>query len=582
MVKIIRLLGNLKWYHFLLILAIICLVYIQVTCDLKLPEYYGEISNRARLTESFLERDLLNLGFEMLMYVLIGFGSAAIVMYISGIIGAQFATTLRSKMFAKVQSFSLEEKDKFSTASLITRSTNDIRQVAMVVTIILRIAISAPIMAIKGLIQASNVASSMNYIIVISVIVLVVLIITIFIIVLPKFSRMQKLTDRLNLVTRENLTGLRVVRAFNAEKKEKDKFEKTSNNVRSNNIFVNRMISMIMPGMMLIMNGASLAIIWIGAILLDKGEILYASEVIVFQQYAMIIVMSFLMLVMVFIMAPRGIVAGRRIDEVLKTKTKIEDSKDPITVFPKEGEIEFSNVFFKYPGAAEEVLCNISFKVKKGETIAFIGSTGSGKSTIINMLPRFFDATEGNIYVNGVNIKDISQHTLREMIGFVPQKGVLFSGDIMHNMLYGKNDATKEEVIEALKISQAYDFVNEFENKLEQNISQGGTNVSGGQRQRLAIARALVKKPQFYIFDDSFSALDFKTDKNLRRELNNKTKESTKLIVAQRVGTIMDADKIIVLEKGKIVGTGTHEELLKSCDVYYEIASSQLGMEVKI
>ncbi len=574
----LKLLKYLKWYDYLLSLVVVAFVVCQVWLNMKLIESMGEIvgliqahAAGATLTSG----QLWNLGIKMILMAVGICLCVMVIAFLASKISTSFSKTLRSKVFAKVNSFSMEEMNIFSTASLITRSTNDIRQVEQTVFMTLRMAIMAPIMA--GFSIAKIVGSSMEltWATVISVVLLLALIIVLFIFAVPKFTSIQKKTDRINNVTRENLTGIRVVRAYNAEKEQEEKFDEVNKDLTKTNLFVNRLMALLSPGMDIIMNGLSVAIYVIGAFLINGGSLEY-STMVTFVSYAMNILMSFMFISMMFVMVPRGVVSGRRIKEVLATTTKIHDGDGAVS--EQKGSVEFKNVYFKYPDAQEYVLENISFKVNKGETIAFIGSTGSGKSTLINLIPRFFDATEGEILVDGVDIKQYKLNELNNKIGYVPQKGYLFSGTIRSNLLYGDENASEEKIIEALKISQS-NFVTKLDGGLDHQIAQGGTNVSGGQRQRLSIARAIVKQPEIYIFDDSFSALDYKTDRTLRKALKKYTKDSTKIIVAQRVGTILDADKIVVLNEGKMVGIGTHQELLKSCEVYREIAESQLGKE---
>jgi ATP-binding cassette, subfamily B, multidrug efflux pump len=577
----IKLFKEFKWYYGLLVLVIIALVYAQVTLDLMLPDYMNEIVTEITLAYSGLVHNtdtIWSVGSRMILVVIVSMICTMIVGFLASIIAAGFSKDIREKIFRKVEGFSFEEIDTFSTASLITRTTNDVRQIQMVVVMFLRLAVSAPLMGVKAIMKAVDKSSTMSGLMAIAVIALVLAIVTIFIIVVPKFTKMQKLTDQLNLVTRENLTGLRVVRASNAEAIEEKKFNDVNDTITKNNIFVNRVVSLMQPTIMLTMNGVSLAIVWVGATLINRNQIAI-GDMIEFQQYAIQVVMAFMMITMLGIFLPRGLVSGKRIQEILATKTKINDPLHPVTQFHEQGTIEFKNVSFAYPGSTEPVLENINFKIQQGQTIAIIGSTGSGKSTIINLIPRFFDVTSGEVCVNGVNVKQYRQQELRDLIGYVPQKGILFSGTIASNLQLGKSQATTEELKEAIFISQAEEFVSKLEQGLEYPIAQGGSNVSGGQKQRLSIARAIIKKPEIYIFDDSFSALDFKTERVLRQTLEQETKGTTKLIVAQRVGSIMNADQIIVLEKGKIVGIGKHTDLLETCEVYQEIAQSQLSKE---
>ena len=476
-------------------------------------------------------------------------------------------------------SFSNTEMDKFSTASLITRSTNDIQQVQMLMVMMLRVVIYSPIIAIGGIIKVTKTNTSMTWIIAVAVIAILSLVMILFIVVMPKFKVVQKLVDRVNLVTREILTGIPVIRAFSTQKYEEKRFDKANLDLTKTNIFVNRVMACMMPAMMLVMNGISVLIMWNGAHGVDSGA-MQVGDMMAFIQYTMQIIMSFLMISAISIMLPRAAVCVQRVDEVISTDLIIED-KEQTENFKedKKGYIEFNNVSFKYPNAEEDVLSDISFVAKPGETTAFIGSTGSGKSTLINLIPRFYDVTEGSIKVDGVDVRNVSQHDLREKIGYVPQKGILFSGTIDSNLRYGREEATDVEIVRAAEIAQAMEFISSKPERFETEISQGGTNVSGGQKQRLSIARAIAKNPEIYIFDDSFSALDFKTDSALRKALKQETSDSTVLIVAQRISTILHADQIIVLDEGKVVGKGTHNELLKNCEVYKQIALSQLSKE---
>lgn len=575
----IKLLKYFRWYHWLFVLVIIGLIYIQVDSDLRLPDYLGKILELSITQDEANRAEIRKNGLRMLGFASISMACTVIVGFLAARLAGTFSHDLRNVIYRKVQKFSMEEINDFSTASLITRSTNDVNQVQMVVIMTLRMAVSAPIMAIKAITKIANKSSDLSFVVFIAVSFLVVFVFTLFAVITPKFKLIQKNTDRLNLVARENLTGLRVVRANNAQDIEKEKFAEINDKITQNNKFVNRVMSLMYPGMMLVMNGVSLGIVWLGAYVVNEGK-LFLPDVFAFQQSSMMIVFSFMSLTMISIMLPRGIVSGNRINEVLEKKTKVIDPiKEVIPSEDIKGTIEFQNVYFTYPDASEHVLEDISFKVNKGQTVAFIGSTGSGKSTLINLVPRFFDVTKGKILVDGVDVKNYKQNKLRDKIGYVPQKGVLFTGTIESNLRFGLSKANQEDFDYALEISQAKEFVSKLDLGLQNPISQGGTNVSGGQKQRLSIARAVIKKPEIYIFDDSFSALDFKTDKLLREALKEKTKDATKLIVAQRIGTILEADKIIVLEQGKIVGMGTHKELLNSCEVYQEIAYSQLSKE---
>ena len=524
---------------------------------------------------------ILNAGLVMLAIALLGSLSAIFSAYLSSKVGAGVARDLRKAVFEKVESFSNTEFNKFSTASLITRTTNDITQVQNLMTMLLRIVLFAPMMGIGALYKALTNSTSMTWIILMILIVIMAILIILIKVVLPKFKIIQSLIDKLNLTMRENLSGVLVIRAFGNEKHSEERFDKANDDLTKINLFVNRAMATLMPLMSFIMNIATVLVVWVGAQQLDLGNIAI-GDMLAFIQYAMHIIMSFLFVAMIFIMIPRASVAADRIYEVLSTETLIHDPENPVQFDKnKKGLIEFKNVTFKYPGAHEAVLSDINFVAEPGKTTAFIGSTGSGKSTLINLIPRFYDVTDGEILVDGVDVRNVKQHDLRKLIGVVPQKGVLFSGTIRSNLQYGAHDATDEELNEVIRIAQAKEFVDDKPKGLSEEIAQGGTNVSGGQKQRLAIARALAKNPEILIFDDSFSALDFNTDAVLRKELSQLTAKSqnTVLIVGQRIASIMDADQIIVLDKGKIVGKGTHDELMKDCLVYQEIAYSQLSKE---
>lgn len=515
-------------------------------------------------------------GAKMMGMALLVMAVTIAVGFIAAQLGALFGMNVREKIFRKVISFSNSEMDKFSTASLITRSTNDIQQVQMVIVMILRMVLYAPIMGIGGIIKVVRTGTGMGWIIFIAVAAILMLVAVLMSVAMPKFKMMQKLIDRLNLVTREILTGLPVIRAFSREEYEEERFDTANKNLMKTQLFTNRVMTVMMPFMTLIMNGISVLIVWFGAKGIDSGE-MQVGDMMAFLTYTMQIVMSFLMLTMISIMLPRASVSANRISEVLETEPSVRDKDNASESGITEGRVKFDDVSFSYGDSEEKVLHHISFTANPGETTAIIGSTGSGKSTMINLIPRFFDVTEGKITVDGTDVRDFSQHYLRENIGLVPQKGVLFSGTIASNLRFGGDDASDEQLREAAEIAQSTDFIEAKPEKYESPISQGGTNVSGGQKQRLSIARAVVKKPKIYIFDDSFSALDYKTDAALRKALNEQVADSTVIIVAQRISTILHADKIIVLDEGKIAGMGTHEELLESCEIYEQIASSQLS-----
>lgn len=532
-------------------------------------------------TDAIQSGYILNAGAKMLGMSLLSALCAVCVGFFASKIAAGVGKHMRKDVFEKVESFTNTEFNRFSTASLITRNTNDIQQVQMVIVMFLRIVIYAPIIGIGALLKVINSGASMTWIIALVLVVILGLIFTIFIVAMPKFKLIQKLIDRLNLVMREFLDGMSVIRAFNTQKHEEEKFDKANTDITKTNLFVNRIMAAMMPMMMLVMNGVALLIIWVGGHQIDAGS-MQIGDIMAFIQYTMQIIMAFLMISMVSIMVPRAAVAGVRVKEVLDCEVSIQDPKQPKPINNENGcEVVFDHVSFAYPGAEEDVLHDICFKAQPGKTTAFIGSTGSGKSTLINLVPRFYDVSEGAITINGVNIKEVTQKELRDKIGYVPQKGILFSGTIASNLRYAKEDATQEELEFACEVAQAKDFIEAKPDTYDEEISQGGTNVSGGQKQRLSIARALVKQPDIYIFDDSFSALDFKTDAKLRKALNELTSKTkaTVLVVAQRISSIMHADTIIVLDNGRIVGNGTHEELLKNCSVYQEIAYSQLSKE---
>ena len=530
--------------------------------------------------------DILLTGGKMLLYALGSLIANVVVSICAAKLATGLGATLRGRLFHKVQSFSMEEIGRFSTASLITRTTNDVTQIQMLIVMGLQMLLKAPVMAICAIGKISGKAWQWTFSTAAAVVILLTVIITCISIVLPKFKKMQQLTDNLNRVTRENLTGLRVVRAYNAEKYQEKKFADANEELTSTNLFTQRTMSITMPSIQLVMSGLSLAIYWIGAILINEAEMMdkvtIFSDMMVFSQYAMQVVMSFMMLVMIFMILPRAMVSANRINEVLETEPTIHDGAIAESRQEKEGEIEFRNVSFRYPDAKEYVLENISFTAKKGQTVALIGSTGCGKSTVINLIPRFYDTTEGKVLVDGVNVKEYTQNALRNKIGYVSQKATLFTGTIRSNVAYGDNGRKKaddEIVRDAVATAQADEFVEKMEDTYDGYVAQGGSNLSGGQKQRISIARAIARNPEILIFDDSFSALDYKTDRILRKTLDEKCKDITKIIVAQRIGTIRDADTIIVLEEGKIAGMGRHEDLMKNCETYQQIALSQLSKE---
>ena len=528
-------------------------------------------------TDALEKKYILITGGKMLALAALGMAASIIVGLLASLVGAKVGRGLRRDVFRKVVGFSNSEFDKFSTASLITRSTNDIQQIQMLTVMILRMVLYAPIMALGGVWKVFNTNVDMSWIIALAVILILMVVSVLFIVVMPKFRIVQNMVDRLNLVSREILTGLSVIRAFSTEKYEEQRFDKANKDLTRINLFVNRAMTFMMPLMMLIMNCISILIVWTGGHSINDGN-MQVGDMMAFIQYTMQIIMSFLMICMISVMLPRAAVSADRVDEVLTSDASILDPDQPQSL-PEDGkgEVTFDHVSFRYPGAEEDVLQDITFTAKPGQTTAFIGSTGCGKSTLVNLIPRFYDVTEGKITIDGEDIRDITQHDLRDKLGYVPQKGILFSGDIASNIMYGNSEGTEDEMKEAAEIAQATEFIDTKKKKYHSPISQGGSNVSGGQKQRLSIARAIAKHPDVYIFDDSFSALDYKTDVTLRAALKEKTEDSTVMIVAQRISTILHAEQIIVLDDGKIVGKGTHKELLKNCDTYYQIASSQLS-----
>jgi len=568
-----KLLKYLKPYFWQITLLLI-LIFVSVETTLQLPDYMAKIVNDGIVAQN--NSVVIHTGALMLLVALLGAAATIGIGYFSSRIGTGFSKDIREKVFSKVESFSLVEFNKFSTASLITRSTNDIQQIQIVLILILRMVLQAPIMGVGAIFKAYHTAPSMSWIIILAVTIMMGIIFVLFSIALPKFTLLQKLVDKLNLVTRQNLTGLRVIRAFNNEKLEESKFEKANVDLTNANLFVNRLMVFMQPVITLVFNFTALGIIWVGAHLIGSGN-LQIGDMIAFMQYAMQVIISFLMVSIVFIMVPRAAVSANRVMEVIGTKPVIRNPKKAQKPEKSTGLVEFKDVTFSYKAADSPVLSKISFTAKPGETTAFIGSTGSGKSTLINLIPRFYDATKGQILIDNIDVRNYKLEDLYAKIGYVPQKGVLFSGTVASNIKYGAPDLTKTELEKAASISQSGEFIKGLENSYDHPIAQGGTNVSGGQKQRLSIARAIARKPEIYIFDDSFSALDFTTDAKLRQALSHETKHKTVLVVAQRISTILSADKIIVLDEGKIVGVGTHKELMKSCEVYREIAYSQLS-----
>ncbi len=580
----LKLLKTFKKKEWLLAIISFLLIFFQVWLELKMPDYMSKITQLVQTDGSSMKAILENGGYMLVC----AFGSliaAIIVGYLISIISATFSKRTRKMIFTKVEELAIHEVKQFSTNSLITRTTNDVTQIEMLIAMGLQLLIKAPITAIWAVTKILNKSVEWSIITAIAVVILLSVIASLVIIVMPRFKIVQKLTDSINGVTRENLTGIRVVRAFNAEKYQEDKFEDVNNKLTNLQLFNQKKFAIMSPIMYLVMYFLTLSIYFVGAKLIDNAlmadKIALFGDMVVFSSYAMQIIMSFLMLAMIFMMLPRAQVSAKRINEVLDTDITIKDGELDKDTTDLRGYVEFKNVSFKYPDAEEYLLENISFKAKKGETVAFIGSTGSGKSSLINLIPRFYDATSGEVLVDGVNVKDYKQEFLHQKIGYIPQKAVMFNGTVKSNITYGDSgkEKTEKTVKDAIRVAQAEEFVSKMDHKYDTHIAQGGTNVSGGQKQRLAIARAIARDPEIYIFDDSFSALDYKTDKILRQELKKYTKDATNLIVAQRIGTIMNADQILVLDNGKCVGIGTHKELLKTCDVYKQIALSQLSKE---
>ena len=577
-----KLFKNLKKEDWLLIVLSSIFIIFQVWLELKIPDYMSEITKLVQTSGA--TKNILKEGIYMLLCAFASLASSCVVGYIIANVGSKFSKNIREKLFIKVQEFGMEEIKKFQTSSLITRTTNDVTNVETMLTLGLQMMIKAPITAVWAIGKIINKNFEWTAITGGAVLILLIMVITLMLIVLPRFKIVQKLIDNINGLARENLKGIRVIRAFNAEETEENKFEKVNKKLTNTQLFNQKVMSIMSPMMYLIMNGVTLAIYFMGSILISKAlladKITLFSNMVVFSSYAMQVIMSFLMLAMIFIMYPRASISADRINEVLCTKTKIKNGK--VRKSEETGTLEFKNVSFKYPDSDESVLENISFKANKGETIAIIGSTGSGKSTLVNLIPRFYDVTSGSILVDGIDVRDYDMNSLYDRLGYVPQKAVMFNGSIKYNVSYGKKSnykITENKIKEAIEVAQAKEFVEKIPKKYDSNIAQGGTNVSGGQKQRLSIARAIARDPEIYIFDDTFSALDYKTDYILRKELKEYTKNATSIIVAQRIGTIKNADKIIVLDKGKTVGIGTHKELLKKCKVYQEIAYSQLSKE---
>lgn len=579
MFKLLRYLNAKEWILLVVTLSFLAL---QVWCNITIPDCTLQISNYLEMPDiSPYWDDIIWTCIQMLLYAVGVVVSAIIAQYLASIIVTSLLTRVRSKVFARVNYFSETEINKFSIPSLITRSTNDITQLQQVYTSSITLGLTAPLTAIFAIIKIVNLsheyeASALTWVNVVSVLAIIFVVALITILVLPKFKKVQAGTDKLNMVTRENLTGLKVIRAVGAEKEQEKKFENVNNRFAKLEFYIDKVLMLIEPSLSIIMQGTSLAIVWIVGLLAGQNPAI-TTVILSFTQLSIFVIMSFTSLSILFMMVPRGIVCAKRINEVLDTQTSLKDGNS----MPKnieKGTIEFKNVSFRYPDADADVLENISFSVKPGQTVAFIGSTGSGKSTLINLIPRFYDCSDGEILINGQNVKAYSQHQLHEIIGYVPQKGMLFSGTVKSNIKYGKENATEQEIEKAINISQS-NFVYDLPNGLNYHIAQGGKNVSGGQKQRLSIARAIIKNPDILIFDDSFSALDYKTDKTVRENLNKEYSSTTKVIVAQRIGTIMNADQIIVLDQGKMVGKGKHKELLKKCKVYREIALSQLSEE---
>ncbi len=582
MIKLIKQFNKKDWG--LAILSVILIVF-QVWLDLKMPDYMSKITVLVQ-TEGSQMSDILQNGGYMLLCALGSLVAAVFTGYLTSNISSDFSMTIRDKIFDKVLNLSMHEVKEFSTSSLITRTTNDVTQIEMLISMGLQLLIKAPITAVWAITKILNKSWQWSAVTGAAVVILLVVIGLLVTLVVPRFKIIQKLTDKINGVTRENLTGIRVVRAFNAEKYQEDKFEKINDDLTNQQLFTQTRFSVMQPLMYFVMNTLTLAVYFIGAYLINDAQIpeklTLFSDMVVFSSYAMQVIMSFLMLAMIFMMIPRAQVSANRINEVLDKEISVKERKLKNIKTQEKGTVEFKNVSFKYPDADEYLLENISFKANKGETVAIIGSTGSGKSTLVNLVPRFYDVTDGEILVDGINVKDYAEEELNNKISYIPQKAVIFNGNVKSNIAYGENGKetiTDKKIVESAKVAQADEFIENMDDKYDSHIASGGTNISGGQKQRIAIARAIARDPEIYIFDDSFSALDYKTDSILRKELKKYTKDATSLIVAQRVGTIMNADKIIVLDNGKTVGEGTHKELLKNCEVYKQIALSQLSEE---
>lgn len=582
MLKLLKKFTKTEW-----LLACVAFVFIvlQVWMDLTIPDYMSEITTLVQ-TEGSAMGDILTAGGKMLGCALGSFAASVVTVICAARIASNFSSNLRDLLFRQVQSFTMGEIGKFSTASLITRSTNDVMQVQMLIVMGLQVLLKAPVTAIWAIGKIAGKSWQWTFSTGVAVVILLLIVGTCVLIAMPKFRSLQKMTDDINRITRENLTGLNVIRAYNAEDYQEKKFEEANRNLTATQLFANRTMAFMMPGIQLVMNGLSLAVYWIGAYLIEGAQAMEKltifSEMIVFSQYAMQVVMSFMMLVVILVIFPRAAVAARRINEVLDTQPGLKDGSLTHPDNGQKGEVEFRNVCFRYPDADGDVLSNISFKAHKGETVALIGATGCGKSTIINLIPRFYDATKGQVLVDGVDVKEYSQKALRDKIGYVSQKAILFSGTVRSNVAFGDNGRDgfpDSDIVDAVYTAQANDFVEKMTGSYDGFVAQGGANLSGGQKQRLSIARAVCRHPEIFIFDDSFSALDYKTDRKLRETLAKDCKDVTKLIVAQRIGTIRDADRILVISDGKIVGMGTHDELMRNCETYQQIALSQLSKE---